>query len=75
MNNGSRQQQTISPPAFATIKTWCDLSGMGRTGTHQAIARGDLAAVKMGSRTLVDVSAGLAWMRSLPAAGPAPRSA
>jgi len=55
-------------PKFAPIPVWCSVSGMGRTATYQALGRGELHAVKVGSRTLIDVEAGLAWLRSRPAA-------
>jgi hypothetical protein len=41
---------------------------MSRTATYNALGRGDLKAIKVGSRTLIDVDAGLAWLRSLPSA-------
>ncbi len=53
-------------PARATIPTWCSLSGMGHTMTYQALGTGHLKAVKMGTRTLIDVPHGLAWLDSLP---------
>lgn len=62
-------------PAFAPIPEWCRLSGMSRTGTYLALARGDLSARKLGTRVLIDVPFGLSWLRSLPAAqfrAPAP---
>jgi hypothetical protein len=55
-------------PKFASIPHWCALTGMSRTGTYNALGRGDLRAVKCGYRTLIDVEAGLAWLRSLPTA-------
>lgn len=55
-------------PAFATIAAWQRLSGMSRSRTYQLLAAGDLKAVKLRNRTLIDVGAGLAWMRTLPAA-------
>ena len=55
-------------PAYAKIPVWCDLSGMGRSSTYEAIGRGDLRAVKLGVSTLIDVPHGLAWLDSLPAA-------
>jgi len=73
MDRGS--QKTVSPPAYATVRAWCALSGMGRTAVFAALARGDLVGVKLGARTLIDVIAGLVWLRSLPPAGPAPRRA
>lgn len=55
-------------PKFAPIPRWCDISGMSRTATYCALGRGDLTAIKMGNRTLLDVDAGLAWLHSLPSA-------
>ena len=55
-------------PKYSPIQNWCALSGMGRTSTYAALGRGDLRAIKAGSRTLIDVEAGLAWLASLPAA-------
>lgn len=55
-------------PKFAPLPQWCALSGMSRTATYNALGRGDLKAIKVGSRTLLDVDAGLSWLQSLPAA-------
>jgi hypothetical protein len=41
---------------------------MRRSATYNALGRGDLKAIKVGARTLIDVEAGLAWLRSLPPA-------
>lgn len=63
-------------PKYAPLPGWCALSGMSRTASYNALGRGDLKAIKVGSRTLIDVEAGLAWLRSLPAAQiRAPRAA
>jgi hypothetical protein len=58
----------IPTPKFAPLPQWCAISGMSRTATYNALGRGDLKAIKIGSRTLLDVDTGLAWLRSLPAA-------
>ena len=63
---GSGQSGTV--PAFCSIDQWCALSGMGRRVTYDEIGRGNLKAVKLGNRTLIDVPHGLAYMRSLPPA-------
>ena len=55
-------------PKYASVKGWCELSGMSRTGTFAALGRQDLTAKKQGRKTLIDVEAGLAWLRSLPQA-------
>jgi hypothetical protein len=59
-------------PKYATIPDWQGLSGMRRTSTYEALGRGDLRSIKIGSRVLIDVEAGLAWLASLPAAQIAP---
>jgi hypothetical protein len=41
---------------------------MGRSSTYEALGRGDLKAIKLGVRTLIDVEHGLAWLASMPAA-------
>ncbi len=53
-------------PAFATVDRWCDISGLGRTVTFEALGRGDLRAKKAGARTLIDVQHGLAYLKNLP---------
>ena len=59
---------TEPSPVYAPIPRWCAISGMGRTRVYEELAKGNLRAVKLGSRTLIDVEAGLAWLRSLPPA-------
>ena len=55
-------------PAYATLDGWLALSGMGRTSTYEALARGHLRGIKVGTRLLIDVSSGLAWLRARPPA-------
>jgi hypothetical protein len=62
-------------PKYATIENWLVISGMGRRTTYDELGLGNLKAIKVGARTLIDVEAGLAWLRSRPAAvirGPRP---
>ena len=59
---------SLKHPARATINDWCKLSGMGRSTTYKALGCGDLHAVKLGTRVLIDVPHGLAWLNSLPPA-------
>ncbi len=70
--NGSARSLT---PARTTVSGWCALSGMGRSATYEALGRGDLQAVKLGTRTLIDVARGLAWLNSLPTATVRPHGA
>ncbi len=58
---------TMPSPQFATVDDWTTISGMSRRVTYDRLGTGELRAVKVGGRTLIDVEAGLAWMRSLPA--------
>ena len=51
---------------FATIGTWTEMTGIGRTTTYGLLTDGTLRAVKAGGRTLIDVEHGLAWLRSQP---------
>ena len=60
---------------FGTIDTWIALSGMGRRATYDALGRGDLRAVKVGTRTLINIEKGLAWLESLPLAQIRPQKA
>ena len=62
-------------PERATIGGWCALSGMSRSGTYEALGRGDLQAVKLGTRVLIDVPHGLAWLDGLPPAAIRPHGA
>jgi hypothetical protein len=54
--------------AYETIALWKIRSGMSNDGVYKALSRGDLRAVKIGRRTMVDVRHGLAWLAALPAA-------
>ena len=55
-------------PAFTSIQGWERISGMKRSMTYQNVASGKLKAIKSGKSILIDVHAGLAWLRSLPPA-------
>ncbi|GAC1348615.1 MAG: hypothetical protein NVSMB18_37230 [Acetobacteraceae bacterium] len=54
---------------------WCKLSGMSRSATYEALGRGNLRAVKLGTRVLIDVPHGLSWLDSLPPADIRPQGA
>jgi hypothetical protein len=59
---------SLAPVRYAPIPRWLLISGMGRTATYEALGRGDLRAVKLNNRTLIDVEHGLAWLATLPVA-------
>jgi hypothetical protein len=50
------------------ITEWCHYSGMSRSSTYNDLGRGNLRAIKMGARTLIDVEYGDSFLNSLPAA-------
>jgi len=54
-------------PLFATIPVWSALSGMCRRTIFDHIAKGNIVAHKVGGRTLINVAASAAWIRSQPA--------
>lgn len=62
-------------PAFASTDEWIRISGMSRRTTQRMLSAGVLKAIKFGPRTLIDVEAGLAFLRSLPSASRAAREA
>lgn len=62
-------------PAYATVPEWCRLSGVGRSRTYELLGTGQLRAKKLGNRTLIDVTHGLAWLDTLPAAAVRPHGA
>ncbi len=53
---------------YADLKRWVEISGMNRTATYTALGEGNLRAIKVGRRTLIDVEQGFAWLASLPPA-------
>lgn len=59
--NQTSPSATITP-RFGSIDTWCLLSGMGRRATYDALGHGHLKAVKAGTRTLINIEKGLAWL-------------
>jgi hypothetical protein len=63
------REGTMSVTAkYASIADWRTISGMGRTSTYEAIGRGELRAIKLNNRTLVDVEHGLTWLATMPPA-------
>jgi hypothetical protein len=61
-------------PRYAPIDVWMALTFMTRSATNQALERGDLRAIRMGNRKLIDVRHGLEWLGSLPDSPPAANS-
>lgn len=59
---------SVATPRYAPLSVWCPLSGMSRSTTYEALGDGRLRAIKLGSRTLIDVEHGLAYLASQPTA-------
>ncbi len=55
-------------PKYGGIDTWCALTGMSVRGTYDHLAAGNLVAVKVGTRTLINIEKGLAWLEAQPPA-------
>jgi hypothetical protein len=53
---------------YAPLADWFAISGLRRTRTYELLGRGQLRAVKLGNRTLIDVPHGLAYLAQLPEA-------
>lgn len=53
-------------PRAMSIRDFCSAYGISRAHTYNLIQRGELVAVKMGSRTLIPVSEAEAWFAALP---------
>lgn len=53
---------------YGTIDQWRDDSGMGRSVTYEEIGLGNIKAVKVGKRTLIDYESGWAYLARLPLA-------
>lgn len=64
----SRPPTPDLPIQYAPLPDWFWISGMRRTPTYEALGRGDLRAIKLNGRTLIDVQHGLAFLAQLPEA-------
>lgn len=54
-------------PLFVSIDEWVRMTSMCRRSVYDRLASGELKARKVGTRVLIDVQAGLDWIRSHPA--------
>lgn len=55
-----------SEPAYVTIQAFCDLCGLGQTSIYAALRRGDIEAIRVGRRTLINSKQALRWLASQP---------
>lgn len=56
----------LPTPRYESIADWRRRSGMSITSIYAALGDGDLKAIKLGRKTVIDVEAGLAWLASRP---------
>jgi hypothetical protein len=68
VSHRSRPPSPSLPIQYAPMPDWFRISGMRRTATYEALGRGDLRAIKLNGRTLIDVPHGLAYLAQLPEA-------
>jgi hypothetical protein len=50
------------PVSYESISAWSKRSGMKLGAIYARLASGDLRAIKVGRRTLIDVQHGLEWL-------------
>lgn len=60
--------ETDQKIAFS-IEQFCKWAGIGRSLTYKEIESGRLTARKVGRRTIITMSAALAWLDALPESG------
>jgi predicted DNA-binding transcriptional regulator AlpA len=60
-------------PHYVTIPEWVKRTGISRAKTYELLAENALQSRKIGARTLVDFTAGLAWIDAQLAAKIRPR--
>ena len=56
----------MTPKKFISIAEFCAIYKTGRTKTYTLLAEGELAAVKRGRSTLIEVGSAERWAASLP---------
>lgn len=55
-----------TPLPFMTINEFCAWTRLGRTKTYELLKSRELAAIKVGNRTLIPGEAAQAWLASQP---------
>ena len=53
---------------YGTVDEWVRITGISRSETYRRIKSGDLIARKLGRSTILDFTAGFAFIQSLPPA-------
>lgn len=55
------------PVRYVSVRDWCRITGLGKTTTYAMMADHRIRAIKIGSRTLIDLPFGLGHLASMPA--------
>ncbi|MBB2170443.1 hypothetical protein HLH36_19280 [Gluconacetobacter aggeris] len=55
-------------PRYMAINPFCAFSGLTRYKLYELLGTGDIRAIKVGKRTLIDVEQALTWLASRPVA-------
>jgi excisionase family DNA binding protein len=55
-------------PMYASVADFTKLIGLGRSTVYEMLARGEFAAIKVGARTLVDVTKAREFLAAQPPA-------
>jgi excisionase family DNA binding protein len=56
----------MGTPKLSLISDFSRLFGVGRTMVYRSVGAGELRALKVGRRTLIDVESASAWASNLP---------
>ena len=57
-----KEEQKAVPVQYESIAAWRDRTGMRTGNIYARLATGELRAIKLGRRTLIDVQHGLRWL-------------
>lgn len=52
--------------AYVTIQSFSKISGLGQTSIYAALRRGDLRAIRVGRRTLINTAQAMQWLEAQP---------
>lgn len=62
----SQSSEKRETPVYVTVKKWTQLSGLSRSKTYQLLASGEVLAIRVDARTLIDFKQATEWLASRP---------
>ena len=62
----ARGLDTDIPVRYVSIRTWCRITGLGKSTTYEMLADRRIRAIKVGNKTLIDFPHGMAHLDGLP---------